>query len=128
MVSPSIDTATLQSISDALAGLRPDVCSVQAPPTGRDAGGAPNTTYTTTASFDCRVDAANRLATERVFGPRIAAESDYTVALPRAALGTVDPKGRIVVERGAGQTLEIISVGDRDSHVAEVMIACKETR
>lgn len=128
MVAPFIDATTLQDISDAMEGLRPDSCSVQTLTIVRDAGGAPTSVYTTSAWFDCRVDATNRQAIERQFGATVAQEADYSVALPRAAMGVVAPSSRIVVNRSAPITLEVVNVGDRDSHTAEVVVACKETR
>lgn len=115
-----LSSADLNSLSDALAFARPDICAISRRGRGTDAGGAPIETWTTVASVGCRLEAGGSMPVETMVGAKPTNFFDYTINLPRGT--DVRPSDRILV----GTTVfEIVGVPGMESYAAEVAVRCK---
>ncbi len=104
-------------LSEAFAGSRTSRCRLKRPATTFSSGGAPEYGWEDAGELSCRVEAANRAASEGLVARRLVSEVDYTAAFGRRA--TVSPEWRIEVD---GLRLEVIAAPMAG---AELVVACR---
>lgn len=121
--NPILPAGAVAAIDRILEGQRDDLCVIERPSSGVDAGGAPaSATFTAVQGVPCQVSAPARVAIEAASGGRFVPEADYEVRLPRET--DVRSADRIVVK---GIRLEVVSILKALSFGMQMIVAAKAT-
>lgn len=119
---PALSRGSARNVSRLLTRFRTDLCVIQRPTSGTDAGGAPVGGFTAIAVVPCRIQAAGRMPIEAVSGGRVGPVADYELYFDPGI--DIRSKDRIAAN---GKTMDVVSDFDAQSHGFELKVLAKST-